>query len=76
MSELATLKAAWAKADNGNQMPADIADQPIELVRKAVKWMEQGIRPGITKPVVLSPVGDGSLMDWDRQDDKAGSAYG
>jgi hypothetical protein len=37
MSEIETLKECWLLID-GNEMPQDIAEQPIEIVRKAVHW--------------------------------------
>ena len=38
MSELETLKECWLLID-GNEMPQEIAEQPIEIVRKAVHWL-------------------------------------
>jgi hypothetical protein len=79
MNELETLKDVWRLIDNGNEMPDDIASQPIELVRKAVHWRRQGIVCVIENDGVHHVAADDvtdSLADWDRQDCKNGNAYG
>jgi hypothetical protein len=76
MNELDTLKDVWRLVDDGNEMPDDIASQPIEIVRKAVHWRRQGIVCVIAKDAVGATVADDSISDWDRQDDKNGNAYG
>lgn len=74
--ELETLKEQWLEAD-GNPMPEDIASQPLEMVRKAVRWRKAGITVAVGKPVEpTTEVVEESLMDWDRQDMKNGNAYG
>ena len=76
MNELETLKECWLLID-GNEMPDDIAEQPIEIVRKAVRWLRQGIVVMIPKTPVIVPVSaDESLQDWDSADDKHLNAYG
>ena len=58
-------------------MPDDIADNPIEIVRKAVHWRRQGVFPAITKPPFVVPLlADDSLAEWDVQDDGHLNAYG
>ena len=74
--ELETLKECWRLID-GNEMPDDIAEQPIELVRKSIHWLRQGVYPVIPKTPVRVPVSaDDSLAEWDGQDDKLLNSYG
>jgi hypothetical protein len=74
--ELEELKAQWLETD-GSPMPEDIASQPLEMVRKAVRWRKAGITVGVGKHVEPTvEVVEDSLMDWDRQDQKNGNAYG
>jgi hypothetical protein len=76
MSELETLKECWLVID-GNEMPQDIAEQPIEIVRKAVHWRRRGIVATIPKAPVSVPVtADDSLAEWDTQDDGHLNSYG
>lgn len=76
MSELQTLRECWLLID-GNEMPDDIAEQPIEIVRKAVHWRRQGIVVMIPKmPVVVSVSADDSLAEWDSSDEGKLNAYG
>jgi hypothetical protein len=76
MSELETLKQCWLLID-GNEMPQDIAEQPIEIVRKAVRWRRRGIVATIPKAPVSVPVAaDDSLAEWDTQDDGHLNSYG
>jgi len=73
--DLETLKEQWLKAD-GSPMPDNIASQPLEMVRKAVRWRKAGITVAVGKHVEPTvEVAEDSLMDWDRQDDKNGNAY-
>jgi hypothetical protein len=73
--DLEELKEQWLEAD-GNPMPDNIVSQPLEMVRKAVRWRKAGITVAVGKPVDLAgDVAENSLMDWDRQDDKNGNAY-
>ena len=66
MTEIQTLRRRWSAADDGNQMPEDIARQPIDLIRKAVKWRERGITIAIPKSVEpVAEVAEESMMDWD-----------
>ena len=75
-SELQTLQSEWLRID-GAAMPDDLADQPIEFVRKAVDWRRQNILYAIPKAAVVVPVSeDDSLEEWDSQDDKHLNAYG
>jgi methyl coenzyme M reductase subunit D len=77
MNELETLKDVWRLIDNGNEMPDDIASQPIELVRKAVHWLRQGIVVAVAKePTEIVAKAADVIADWDRQDDKNSNAYG
>ena len=72
---LEELKEQWLEAD-GNPMPDNIVSQPLEMVRKAVRWRKAGITVAVGKPVDLAAdVAEDSLMEWDRQDDKNGNAY-
>ena len=58
-------------------MPDDLADQPIEFVRRAVDWRRQNILYAIPKTPVSVPVSaDESLAEWDSADDKHLNAYG
>jgi hypothetical protein len=76
MSELETLKECWLLID-GNEMPDDIANQPIEIVRKSIHWLRQGVYPVIAKTPVVVPVSaDESMAEWDGQDDKLLNSYG
>jgi hypothetical protein len=73
--DLEELKEQWLEAD-GNPMPDDIASQPLEMIRKAVRWRKAGITVAVGKPADPTvEVAEDSLMDWDRQDDKNGNAY-
>lgn len=66
MTEIQTLRRRWSKADDGNPMPEDIASQPIEIIRKAVKWREKGIIVVIPKAVEpMAEVAADSIMQWD-----------
>lgn len=75
MAELEELQSTWMDV-TGEPMPAEIAGQPIELVRKAVKWRKCGVTVAVPR---LRPMGceqeESSMQDWDRQDDKNGNAY-
>ena len=74
--ELETLKECWLLID-GNEMPDDIAVQPIELVRKSVHWLRQGVYPVIPKtPVVIPVSADDSMLEWDSSDEGRLNAYG
>lgn len=67
MTEIQTLRRRWSAADDGNQMPEDIARQPIDLIRKAVKWRECGITIAIPKSVEpMAEVTADSMMEWDK----------
>ena len=75
-SELQTLKECWLLIA-GYEMPDEIAIQPIEIVRKAVRWLRQGIVVVIPKTPVSVPVtADDSLAEWDTQDDGHLNSYG
>lgn len=66
MTEIQTLRRRWSKADDGNPMPEDIASQPIEIIRKAVRWREKGITVVIQKSVKpMAEVAADSMMQWD-----------
>jgi hypothetical protein len=76
MNEIETLKECWLLID-GSPMPDDIASQPIELVRKSIHWLRQGVYPVIPKAAVVVPVSaDDSLAEWDSSDNKHLNAYG
>ena len=67
MTEIQTLRRRWSAADDGNQMPEDIARQPIDLIRKAVKWRERGITIAIPKSVEpMGEVAADSMIEWDK----------
>ena len=68
MSEIQTLRRRWSKADDGNEMPEDIARQPLDIIRKAVKWREKRIVVAVPKHAVPmeEAVEDSSMMDWDK----------
>ena len=68
MSEIQTLRRRWSKADDGNEMPEDIARQPLDIIRKAVAWREKGIVVAVPKHAVpMEEVAeDSSMMDWDK----------
>lgn len=75
MSELETLKECWLLID-GNEMPDDLIEQPIEFIRKAVHWRRQGVRYAIPKtPVSVAVSADDSLAEWDSSDEKHLNAY-
>jgi hypothetical protein len=73
--ELEALKARWL-VKTGEEMPDEIASLPMERIRKAVTWREAGVMVGV--PKALEPVeeDESSMVDWDRQDQKNGNAYG
>jgi hypothetical protein len=73
--ELEALKARWL-VKTGEEMPDEIASLPMERIRKAVTWCEAGVMVGV--PKALEPVeeDESSMVDWDRQDQKNGNAYG
>jgi hypothetical protein len=67
MTEIQTLHRRWSAADDGNLMPEDIARQPIELIRKAVKWREKGITIVVPKSIEpMAEVAADSMMEWDK----------
>jgi len=67
MTEIQTLRRRWSAADDGNLMPEDIARQPLDLIRKAVKWRERGITIAIPKSVEpMVEVTADSMMEWDK----------
>jgi hypothetical protein len=75
-TEISTLKEVWLLID-GNEMPDDIASHPIEIVRKSIHWLRQGVYPVIPKtPVVIPVSADESMAEWDGQDDKLLNSYG
>jgi len=75
-NELETLKECWLLID-GNEMPDDLTEQPIEFIRKAVRWRRENILYVIPKTPVSVPVSaDDSLAEWDSSDDKHLNAYG
>ena len=51
--DLEELKEQWLEAD-GNPMPDNIVSQPLEMVRKAVRWRKAGITVAVGKPVDLA----------------------
>jgi hypothetical protein len=76
MSELETLQECWLLID-GNEMPDEIANQPIELVRKSIHWLRHGVYPVIPKTPVAVPVSaDESMAEWDSTDEGRLNAYG
>lgn len=76
-TELETLKDCWRLIDNGHEMPDDIADQPIEIVRKSVHWLRKGVYPVIPKTPIVVPVPtDESMVEWDSSDESRLNAYG
>ena len=78
MSELQTLQSEWLRID-GAEMPDDIADNPIEIVRKAVHWRRQGVVGIIPKTPVSVPVSadeSQSIIEWDSSDESKLNAYG
>ena len=76
MNELQTLKEVWLLID-GAEMPDDLTEQPIEFVRKAIRWRRENILYVIPKvPVVVPVSADDSMAEWDSQDDGHLNAYG
>lgn len=75
--ELQSIHLRWHE-NTGEDMPLDIASQPIELIRKAIKWRAKGITVVVDRGVVpmTAEVQESSMMDFDRQDDKNGNSYG
>ena len=66
MSEIQTLRRRWSAADDGSPMPEDIARQPIDIIRKAVAWRENGIVVAVPKSAVpMEEVAESSLREWD-----------
>ena len=76
MSEIQKLHLRWHKK-TGEDMPVDIAKLPLDRIRRAVELTEKGITVAVPK-YSLPPAepDEDSMMDWDRQDDKKGNAYG
>jgi hypothetical protein len=73
--ELEKLRARWL-VKTGEEMPDEIASLPLDRIRKAVTWREAGVMVGVPKLLTQADVDDSSMMDWDRQDQKNGNAYG
>ena len=76
VSEIQKLHLRWHKK-TGEDMPLDIAKLPLDRIRRAVELTEKGITVAVPKysPQPAETVEE-SMMDWDRQDDKNGNAYG
>jgi hypothetical protein len=66
VTELQKLHLRWHKK-TGEDMPASIANLPLERIRRAVELTEKGIVVVVPKELtpVFSDAGD-SMMDWDR----------
>ena len=67
MTEIQLLHLRWHEI-TGEDMPLDIASQPIELIRKAVQWRKRGILVAVPKksqPVNAFDENNSSLRDWD-----------
>lgn len=76
MNELQQLHSEWHRI-TGEDMPQHIADLHIATIRRAVELRRKGITVGVLKPRPIEVESDtSSLMDWDRQDEKNGNAYG
>ena len=58
----------------GKALPEYIRRLPIDKLRLAIQQARAGVVFGEWKE--LREEDSGSLMDWDRQDDKNGNAYG
>jgi len=68
-TELQTLHARWHEITS-EDMPIDIASQPIELIRKAVKWRAKGITVAIPSGAVpMAEKPESSLREWDHSDE-------
>jgi hypothetical protein len=59
----------------GKELPEHIQNLPLDGVRRAICAARNGIVFGEPKPTE-KPVDESSMMDWDRQDQKNGNAYG
>jgi len=67
VTELQKLHRRWRRK-TGEEMPEDIARQPIDMIRKAVKWCERGITIAIPKSVEsMAEVTADSMMEWDEE---------
>lgn len=65
LKTLQACKRRWLELD-GAPMPDNIASQPLDLVRKAVKWREKGITVAVPRQVEAAPEEeDSSLRFWD-----------
>ena len=59
----------------GRELPEHIRKLPLSRLREALRQArEDGVIFG--EPNTPAPAETSSLMDWDRQDDKNGNAYG
>jgi hypothetical protein len=66
MTEIQKLHLRWHKK-TGEDMPANIACLPIEKIRKAVDWTEQGITVVVPRRyVAVQMVEESSIMAWDQ----------
>ena len=69
------LKARWL-AKTGEPMPPEILLLPLKKICKAVLLVEAGFTVVIPKGATTVEEVEESMMDWDRQDQKNGNAYG
>jgi hypothetical protein len=69
------LKARW-QIKTGEPMPPEILLLPLKKICKAVLLVEAGFTVAIPKGATRAEEAEESMMDWDRQDQKNGNAYG
>jgi hypothetical protein len=69
------LRARWL-AKTGEPMPQEILLLPLKTICKAVLLVEAGVTVVIPKGATTVEEVEESMMDWDRQDQKNGNAYG
>ncbi len=59
----------------GRDLPDHIKRLPLPRLEEAIRQARAGVIFGEPKPRAGESLGDCSLMDFDRQDDKNGNAY-
>lgn len=74
--ELEALKERWLLKTE-QLMPKAIQEMPIEKIRRAVTWIENGVLVGVPREATpATEEQESSLSEWDGQDDKNSNAYG
>lgn len=69
MTEIQKLHLRWHKK-TGEDMPIEIANQPIERIRRAVDFVEAGavvVIPPHRQAVEADVTGESSLRYWDEE---------